>query len=369
MEKYCLFTVDEFIRDDHFRAWILASHPEVDRFWLDFQTRYPERKAFLMAARVLFISLHELQAIPTDAQGRRMWAVINESTTPGAYTGRREEMRTGTLCPIWRWLSVAAVVLATLGLGWFIFQKNIGKSAFRAGQIAESALPAIERKNSTDLPQYFLLSDGSRLIVYPGSQVSYASSFKADTREIILSGKGYFEVTADETKPFIVYANQLVTKVVGTSFIVDAFVESTSPRVEVHTGKVKVFTLEKFRAAQRGRLEEMVLLTANQQTSYNATKKNFTTSPIPIPNTTNAQGTRRDFNFQNVAVAHVFKTLEESYGVTIEYNQQALKNCNITAPLDIEPLFRQLDIVCQTIGATYEVFETRIVVSGPGCDL
>lgn len=368
MEKYQLFTVDEFIRDEYFRSWILASHPEADRFWRDFQKRYPERKAFLMAARVLFLSLHESQAVPTDEQGRRMWAVINEATAPGAYAGAREEMSTDSLRPIWRWLSVAAVVLTALGLGWFIFLENNEKPASLAGQIAEATLPVIEKKNTTTRPQHVYLSDGSRIILYPGSRISYAESFAGRKREVFLSGKGYFEVTKDATKPFIVYANQLVTRVVGTSFIIDAFAGNKSPSVEVRTGKVQVFTLEKFRNAQRGQPEEMVLLTANEQTSYDATKKSFATSPIPKLHKTNTTQSRPNFNFQNEAVVDVFKTLEESYGVTIEYNQQTLKNCNITAPLDEEPLFRKLDIVCQTIGARYEVFETRIVVSGPGCD-
>ncbi len=369
MEKYSFFTVEEFVRDDYFRSWVLSEHPETEHFWRDFQNRHPERKAILLAARTLFLSLHETQSIPTDEQGRRMWAVINEATAPDPDTEQREEMAAGRVRPFWRWLSVAAVVLAALGLGWFVVLNNSEKPASLAGQFVEKTLSAIEKRNTTTRPQHIHLSDGSRIILYPGSQIRYANPFEGKTREVFLSGKGYFEVTKDEIKPFIVYANQLVTKVVGTSFIIDAFAEGKSPRVEVHTGKVKVFTLEKFRDAQQGRPEEMVLLTASQQTSYNATKKSFATSPIPKPNKTNAPQIHPDFNFQNAAVADVLRTLEESYGVTIEYNQQTLKNCNITAPLNEEPLFRKLDIVCKTIGATYEVFETRIVVSGPGCDL
>ena len=366
LEKYRIFTVEEFIGDEYFRSWILVRHPETEHFWLNFQKRYPERKVFLMAARALFISLHESQIFPTDEQGRRMWTIIEETTASGAYTGRPEEIRTATTRPVWRWLSAAAVLVA-LGLGWFVFLKNNEKPTFPVREITKVAQSVIEKKNTTARPQHIYLSEGSRIILYPGSQVSYAHSFEGETREVYLSGKGYFEVTNDEKKPFIVYANQLVTKVVGTSFIIDAFAQNKLARVEVQTGKVQVFTLEKFRNAQQGYLEEMLLLSANQQTSYDITKKSFATGPIPKPDKDNTPQVFPDFNFQNMAVANVFKTLEESYGVTIEYNQHTLKNCNITAPLDEEPLFRKLDIVCQTIGATYEVFETRIVVSGPGC--
>lgn len=369
LEKYSFFTIEDFIHDDYFRSWVLSSHPETDHFWLDFQKLHPERKAILLAARALFISLHLAQSIPTDEQGRQMWAVINEATAPGASIEVREEVASGTVRPVWRWLSVAAAVLTALGLGWFVFLNNAKKPASLAGQIGKETLSAIEKNNFTNRPQYVRLSDGSRIILYPGSRIRYTDPFEGNKREIFLSGKGYFEVTKDDSKPFIVYANRLVTQVVGTSFIIDAFAGNKSPSVEVRTGNVQVFLLEKFRDAQRGKPQEMILLSANEQIRYDLIKKSFAPKPIPKPNQTNAPLSHPDFNFQNEAITDVFKTLEVSYGVTIEYNQQTLKNCSITARLDNEPLFRQLDVVCQTIGAKYEVFETRIVVSGPSCAL
>lgn len=46
-----------------------------------------------------------------------------------------------------------------------------------------------------------------------------------------------------------------------------------------------------------------------------------------------------------------------------------LNPVGVTALLGDLPLFRKLDIVCQTIGATYEVFGTEIVISGGTCNL
>ncbi|GHB72923.1 FecR family protein [Persicitalea jodogahamensis] len=368
MENYQHYTVEEFIHDNQFRTWVSTENPEAEKFWQAFQERYPEQKPTLKAARSLFLALHESQSIPTDEQGRRIWLAINEATAPGVYDEpSEEELPEANLSPIWGWLRAAAVVLVVLGVGWLAFWKGNEAPATYSAQALESNIPLVERKNETGKPLNIELSDGSRIVLYPDSRLSYGKAFEDSKREVFLSGKAYFEVAEDTTRPFLVFAENLVTKVVGTSFFVDAFAQNQTPTVEVRTGKVKVFTLEKFRESQQGKPEEMLILTANQQASYDKVKKGFSASRVPKTAPVKPAESKSDFNFQNVAVVDVFKTLETSYGVKIEYKDKALTGCNITAPLGAEPLFRKLDIVCQTIGATYEVFETRIVITGSGC--
>lgn len=365
--------MEDFICDEHFRAWVLSAPPEAEanEFWQSFLKRYPERSPVLAAAQSLFLTLHESQSVPSDEQGRRMWAIINEETANLAYPeseGMLPLIPRNTFA-LWRWLSVAAIGLVVLGVGWLALGNGEKDPASYAGQIANTRVPLTERTNDSDKNQAVQFSDGSQVVLFPGSRLSFKRPFTGGKREVFLSGKGYFEVVKDDARPFIVFANNLVTQVVGTSFTIDAFAGDTSPSVEVKTGKVKVFTLAKFRDLERGQPEEMVELTANQQVRYDASKKVFATSYVPKPDLLSTPQNHPDFNFRNTAVADVFQTLEDSYGVKIEFNQENLKNCNITAPLGDEPLFRKLDIICQTIGATYEVFGTRIVVSGSGCSI
>lgn len=365
LENYQFYTAEDFIQDSLFREWVLAGTPESEALWQDFQSRFPERKPVLTAARALLIALHESQSFPTEEQGHRIWNTINNETKRPSETEEAEF--SPIVIPLWKWLSAAAVVLVALGLTWLTLWNRSDEPLTYSEQIAESVVPMVEKFNTTNQPLKLTLSDGSRITLYPGSRISYSSPFQGDKREVFLSGKGYFNVTKDDSKPFIVYANQLVTKVVGTSFIIDAFEGNSSPRVEVRSGKVKVFRLDKFRDAEKGKPEVMILLTANQQVKYNITQKDFATSYISKPLLLKTPKAHPDFDFENVAVPDVFQTLEESYGVTIEFDQETLKGCRITAPLGTEPLFRKLDIICQTIGATYEVYGTRIVIAGKGC--
>jgi transmembrane sensor len=367
LANYPTYTAEDFIQDPFFQAWVLSHNPEAATFWLDFQRHHPERKSVLLAARALLLALHESQSFPTEAQGQRLWDRISTDSKQDPIMN--ETRVSARIAPLWKWLSAAAVVLVALGLGWLTLLKSGEQPASYTEQIAESAIPLVEKINTTDQPLNLKLSDGSRVVVYPGSRISYSSSFLGAKREVFLSGKGYFEVVRNDTKPFVVFANQLVTKVVGTSFLIDAFDSNTSPSVEVRSGKVKVFRLDKYREAEKGQPEVMVLLTANQQVSYDRISQDFAASYVPKPALLKAPEVHPDFYFENAAVADVFNTLEQSYGVTIEYDQQVLQDCNITAPLGDLPLFRKLDIICQTIGATYEVWGTRIVVKGKGCRL
>ncbi|MPR33946.1 FecR family protein [Salmonirosea aquatica] len=371
MENYPTFTAEDFIQDERFRRWFLSGYSEDDDFWQDFQQQYPERKTVLEAAQVLLRALHEAQSFPTSEQGERMWTGIDKETQDLFLSGIREDatiqQRSAAVRPLWKWLSVAAAVLLVAGLGWVTLRKaNQGPDTY-SGNPPESVLTLVEKANESGQLQKVRLSDGSQVVLYPGSRISYANPFEKESRKVFLSGKGYFEVVKDDTKPFTVFANQLVTQVVGTSFTIDAFEGNKSPSVEVRTGRVKVFTLEKYRDSEQGKPEVMVLLTANQQVRYNVASSGFDIGYVPKPAVIKAPEAHPDFYFKNVAISDVFKTVEDSYGVKIEFNEALLKDCRITAPLGNEPLFRKLDIVCQTVGATYEVWGTRIVVSGGGC--
>jgi transmembrane sensor len=372
LENYPFYTAEDFIHDERFRAWMLSDHVEGDDFWQDFQQRYPERKIFLEAAQALFLALHESQSFPTVEQGERMQAGIDKETRDPFLLESRgyekaQHQPSAVMRPLWKWLAVAAAVLLVVGLGWITLWKAIRQPATYSGHLSESVLTLQEKINDSDQLQKIPLSDGSRIVLYPGSRIRYASPFAGAKREVFLSGKGYFEVVKDDTHPFVVFANQLVTQVVGTSFTIDASTGNDSPSVEVRTGKVKVFTLDKYRDSEQGQPEEMVLLTANQQVRYDIVKNSFDMGYVSRPTIIKKPEAYPDFYFKNTAVADVFKAMEDSYGVKIEFNETRLKDCRITVPLGGEPLFRKLDIVCQTIGATYEVWGTRIVVSGKGC--
>ena len=68
-----------------------------------------------------------------------------------------------------------------------------------------------------------VLADGSVVSVNAGSRLVYPQKFTGATREVELQGEAYFKVNHDEKHPFIVKANGVSTKVLGTEFNVRSY--------------------------------------------------------------------------------------------------------------------------------------------------
>lgn len=85
-----------------------------------------------------------------------------------------------------------------------------------------------------------ILSDGTTVYMNSESRLKYPVKFIGDKRVVELEGEAYFDVVHDENHPFIVYANQLDIKVLGTSFNVMAYKKDARTEVTLVNGKVDV---------------------------------------------------------------------------------------------------------------------------------
>ncbi|WBL24324.1 FecR family protein [Zunongwangia sp. HGR-M22] len=83
----------------------------------------------------------------------------------------------------------------------------------------------------------FTLPDSSEVILNSGSKLKYAENFE-NPREVWLEGKGFFEVTKDKKRPFLVHTENMVIKVLGTSFEINT--NNDQQTVSLATGKVNV---------------------------------------------------------------------------------------------------------------------------------
>src|SRR5690606_39116708 len=112
------------------------------------------------------------------------------------------------------------------------------------------------------------LPDGSTVTLKPQSTIRYSSLFNMSVREVYLEGEGFFEVTKDKDKPFLVYANEITTRVLGTSFIVRAFDSDNKITVAVKSGKVSVMTKPEVDTNN-----DEIILTPNQEIVYDKSDK------------------------------------------------------------------------------------------------
>jgi len=88
-----------------------------------------------------------------------------------------------------------------------------------------------------------VLPDNSHITLRKGSKLTYPKDFAGNTRNVSLEGEAFFDVHRDVTKPFIIDAQSVDVKVLGTSF--DVTCNETDATVTVATGKVQMTSKQK----------------------------------------------------------------------------------------------------------------------------
>lgn len=84
------------------------------------------------------------------------------------------------------------------------------------------------------------LTDGTKVWLNAKTTFTFPNKFTADGRNVTLDGEGYFDVTKDPQKPFIVKTKQYDIKVLGTEFNVTAYSASSSFETSLIRGAVEV---------------------------------------------------------------------------------------------------------------------------------
>ncbi len=108
------------------------------------------------------------------------------------------------------------------------------------------------------------LSDGSVVHLNYGSKIKYPQKFIGDTREILLSGEGYFEVAHNPQKPFVVKTSGVNVKALGTVFNVMAYPGEEKVNTTLVKGKVVVE-----RKTSDGDVRTICNMSVNQHVEYN----------------------------------------------------------------------------------------------------
>lgn len=84
------------------------------------------------------------------------------------------------------------------------------------------------------------LSDGTRVWLNAETELRFPVVFAKDKREVHVKGEAYFEVVKDSSRPFIVHASGVSTRVLGTSFNVMAYGNEPLAEITLVEGKVEV---------------------------------------------------------------------------------------------------------------------------------
>lgn len=364
--NYKDYKVEDFLLDEAFIAW--AKTADGDAFWQAFFQEHPTQKAIATQAKnMVVLAQHQID----QQQKERLKSRILNDLEPEQTTPQRHKSM-HALRPYWS--AAAAILLVIVGLAWFFTANPFERDARQVYHdlVAQADEALIEVYNAENSPKLVVLSDNSSVLLQKGSRLSYPKSFDGlAQREVYLSGEAFFEVAKNPEKPFFVYANELITKVLGTSFTVKAYASDKKVVVMVKTGKVTVYSNQKARiqtAESVTRSTDGVVLTPNQQIYYNRSDAQLLKALIQKPALQDLGSAQfLSLEFDDAPLSKVLQLLEQAYGVDIVYDEELLASCKLTASLTDEPLFEKIKLICLSIDAEYEIIDAQIVLSSKGC--
>ena len=223
----------------------------------------------------------------------------------------------------------------------------------RASDPAAVAEAVREYRTGANQRLRLALPDGSVIELGANSVVRLPATFDGATREVELEGLAFFDVSPDARRPFLVHAGGATTRVLGTEFVVEAYLHDSEVRVAVTEGRVtfgpKAVTDRSstlLTPGQLGLLGADGIATVVQDESAFARVVGW-------------KDGRREYT--DVPLSEVLLDLEHWYGRRIVAPDAELAARPVSTVLTGEPLEQVLHLVALVVDAQYERRGSTIV--------
>lgn len=227
---------------------------------------------------------------------------------------------------LYQFMRIAAILLVLFGITFLVMRQSPSGD----GEVVRSH----------NLPVSVDLVDGSNVTINKESMLTYSDEFGEKERKVTLKGQAFFNITRDTTKPFVIEANEIEIKVLGTSFDVNA-ASHDSVVVEVETGVVSLM----YKKAQ-------LVLEKGETGVYYRQSGTFKKRIDPI--SINQFWRNRKLNFKRAPLSEVISTLNQLYEVHIEVNDSVYLNREINVRFEDEDIETILDVLANTMDLKIE---------------
>lgn len=239
------------------------------------------------------------------------------------------------------WAAAAAVLVTVVGV-----------QAWRGTR----APAGVERTVATRTGQLdtVALSDGSKVMLAPGSSMTVAASFDRGDRVVTLRGAAFFEVQHDAAHPFTVRANDAEIRDIGTAFSVNTdarggvSVSVTHGSVAMRPANVAAQPSIELRAGDRG-----VLANGNVAVTRG------TVTPDDVA------WTRGQLSYRDTPLSEVQGDLKRWYGITLQIADSSLTKLTVTMPAQPDSA-RIISTIAALLGADAEQRGDTVILHSAG---
>ena len=217
---------------------------------------------------------------------------------------------------------------------------------FIGGALAARLTQAPEKETvlvaSSDNAGSYTLPDGTKVWLNRDSRLSFNQDFGKRERNVVIDGEGYFEVTRNESCPFVVNMHDnLRVKVLGTTFNVCSNLSEHSAEVILRSGSVQVSDSES---------NELVILRPDQKYSWDR----GTTEVTSVNAADCCRWYERRLAFDNVRLGDILESLSHKYQIRIKSNAGALDDTRMSLTVRNESVEEILEILSTLLPVRWE---------------
>jgi len=253
------------------------------------------------------------------------------------------------------WLKYAAAVILILSVTLLVLNKR--QLLNKQDQVASQQIHLV---NKTDFIIKKVLPDESVVYLSPQASLTYPIAFEKNSRDVVMEGECFFEITKNPDRPFIINSNHIITRVWGTSFKVSDHKNSTSASVIVVTGKVSVSKkiVGKNDVKTTGEVfllpKESIVFKKNKDALYK--NKQTDMSSLTIWN-------HVDLSFNDKNLSEIVQVLNSEFNTTIKVKDEVLNKVVMNADLTDLNLPDVLEVLKASLNLEYHISDDVIVLT------
>jgi transmembrane sensor len=249
-------------------------------------------------------------------------------------------------------IRVAAILCIALGFVYYFYFRPERKIAVAKPATSDQ----ITFENHEKKVNKYILPDSTLVWLNPGAKLAYSRAFAQ--RQVTFSGEGFFDVTPDKSRPFVIYSGNMKTRVLGTSFNVRANVAESTCKVTVVTGVVEVESLKE---------KKPVILRPKQQVVFAKNSNSLTVKTLTENHAEKEIWQTVSLVFDEVPMTEVAERLSKIFHVSIEFKNPEIKKCRLKVDFNNQRLPEILEMIDALLGTTYEIEGDKITLLGEGC--
>ena len=324
--------------------------PEEEAKLLDWIEESEENKKLFAALKNTWVITSLVETKPNVEVLQRKFnrllkKIEDQNESQSLYTDNEEDVNNNKYHIIHKIMRAAALIIITVGITTLLTYIVWNKPPQIAYNQVE--VPSGQQAKLT-------LADGTKIWLNSESKLTYPDHFSGNSREVILDGEGYFEVSHNVNNPFIVKTATLDVKVLGTSFNVSSYSNDNDMRLTLVKGSVSIL--------DPSSNQEIKKLKPNEMAIYS--KKDNLISIKEVETDLYSSWRTGQLKFRKLSFEEISKRLCRNYNVTILIKNPDLFNTTFTGSFyNYEPLDKILNVLKTNTSFNYKIQKDTVIIN------